>query len=67
MVLADQPQVGLMHQGSGLESLARRFRIQHPGGQAAKLRVDQRQQLVRRVRVVLLDRLQELGDLVHHP
>src|SRR5262249_43632476 len=43
-VAADQPQVGLMHQGRGLERLTRRLAGQLLSSQAAQLVVDQREQ-----------------------
>ena len=48
-VATDQSQVGLVHQGRGLERLARLLADQLPGGQPAQLVVDQREQLAGRL------------------
>ena len=62
---SDQAQVGLMHQGGGLERLARLLLGQLLRRQAAQLVVDQGQQLLRGGRVVLLDGAQDVGDVAH--
>ena len=63
--VADQPQVGLVDQGGGLERLARLLLGQPLRRQLAQLVVDQRQQLLGGVRVALLDGVEHLGDRVH--
>ncbi len=64
-VLADQPQVGLVDQGGGLERLPRGFPGKLLGGQLAQLVINQRQQLAGGVRVAFGDGVQDLRDLVH--
>ena len=53
-VAADQPQVGLVDQGGGLERLPGLLLRQPPGGQPAELVVDQRQQALGGLGVALL-------------
>ena len=60
-----QPQVRLMNQGRGLERLARRLAGKPLRGQLAQLVIDQREQLLRRLGVGLLDRRQDAGDVIH--
>ena len=62
---SDQPQVGLVDQGRGLERLAGLLLGQLLGRQLAQLVVDQRQELLGGVRVALLDGRQDAGDVVH--
>ena len=62
---ADQAQVGLVHQGRGLERLAGLLPRQLPGGQLAQLVVDQGQELLGRLGVALLDGREDAGDVVH--
>ena len=54
-----------MDQGRRLERLAGRLAGEPPGGQPAQLVVDQRQELIGRLRVALLDRREDAGDFVH--
>ena len=54
-----------MHQGGRLQGLAGLFVRQPLGGQPAQLVVDQRQELLGRVRVALLDGGQDLRDIAH--
>ena len=61
----DQPQVRLVDQGRGLERLAGLLLRQLPGGQLAQLVVDQRQQLLGRAGLALLDGGQDPRDVVH--
>jgi hypothetical protein len=56
---ADQSQIGLVHQGRGLERLTRRLAGQLPSGQPAQLVVDQRKQLAGRLPLPLAQCLQE--------
>ena len=51
----DDPKIGLMHQGRGLERLAGLLLRQLQGGQLAQLVIDQRQELLGRLRVAKLD------------
>jgi hypothetical protein len=62
---ADQPEVRLVDQGGRLEGLAGLLLDQPGGGQFPQLVVDQGQQLARRLRVALLDRRENAGDVVH--
>ena len=64
-ILVHQPQVGLMDQGRGLQRLPGRL-LGHPlGGELAQLVVDERQELLRGVRVALLDGAQDSSDFGH--
>jgi hypothetical protein len=63
--LADQPQVRFVHQGGGLERLPGLLADHLLGRQPTQLVVDERQQLLGGVRVALLDRGQDVGDLGH--
>ena len=62
---SDQPEVRLVDQGRGLERLAGLLLRQLLGGQLAQLVVDQRQELLGRLRVALLDGREDAGDVVH--
>ena len=62
---SDQPEVGLVDQGRGLERLAGLLLRQPLGGQLAQLVVDQRQELLGRLRVALLDGREDAGHVVH--
>ena len=63
--LVDQPEVRLVDQGRGLERLAGLLLRQLLGGQLAQLVVDQRQELLGRLRVALLDGREDAGHVVH--
>jgi hypothetical protein len=65
LLCVHQPQIRLVNQGSGLECLARLFLGHFLGGQAAKLRVDKRQELLGRFRIAFLDGAENASDLVH--
>jgi len=65
LVAADETQVGFMNQGGGLERLPRPLLGKPAGGQPTQLVVDKRQQLVRGVRVALLNRFKEMRDVAH--
>ena len=54
-----------MDQGRGLQRLARLLLGQPLGRELAQLVVDQRQELLRGVRVALLDGGQDAGDVTH--
>ena len=62
---ADQPEVGLVDQGRGLERLARLLLRQPLGGELAQLVVDQGQELLGRLGVALLDGREDVGHVVH--
>ena len=62
---SDQPEVRLVDQGGGLERLAGLLLRQPLGGQLAQLVVDQRQELLGRLGVALLDRREDAGHVVH--
>ena len=57
--MSDQPQVGLVDQGRGLERLPGLLAGQLLCGQLAEFVVDQRQELPGGVRVALLDRRED--------
>jgi hypothetical protein len=61
VLFADQPDIGLMHQRSRLERLARLFLSQFGGRQPAQLVINQRQELARRAWISALNRGQECG------
>jgi len=63
--IPDQPQIRVVDQGGGVERLPRLLAGQLRRGQPAQLVVDQRQQLLRGVRVALLDSGKDPGDLAH--
>src|SRR5262249_44455754 len=58
---------GLVDQGGGVERLPERFLGELVGGQLTQIVVDQRQQLLSGLAVVLLDGLEDRGDLVYGP
>ena len=60
-----QAEIRLVHQGRRLERLAGPLLGQLPRGQPAQLVVDQRQELVGGLRVALLDRPEDMRDVVH--
>ena len=62
---ADEPEVRLVDQGGGLERLAGPLPGQPMRGQPAELVVDQRQELIGRSGVALLDGREDAGDVVH--
>ena len=55
-----------MHQGGRLQSLAGLLLCQLLGRQLAQFVIDERQQLIRRLRIALAHRVQDPGDVVHH-
>ena len=61
----DQPDVNLVNQRRGLQGLARLFLGHLLSGQAAEFLIDQRQKLLGRLWVALLDGRKDSGDLVH--
>ena len=61
----DQPEVGLVDQGGGLEGLPRLLLGQLLRGQFAQLVVDQRQQLLGGLGVALLDRREDPCHFIH--
>ena len=65
LLAAQQPQVRLMHQRGRLQGLAGPFVGQPLGRELAQLVVDERQQLLRGVRVALFDGSQDLRDIGH--
>ena len=64
---ADQAEVGLVHQGGGLEGLAGLLLRELPRGELAELVVDQGQELLGRLRVAVLDGREDARDVVHRP
>lgn len=62
-----QPQVSLMDERRGLESLAGLFLGQSVDRQLAQFVVDQRQELLGGVRIALLHGGQDSCDLTHNP
>jgi hypothetical protein len=63
--VADQPQVGIVEQGRGLERLARSLAGELSRGRLAVLVMDQRQEPGRGPGLALLDRLQDAGHVAH--
>jgi hypothetical protein len=62
-----EPKVSFMDQSGGVERLARFFACQLLSGQPAQLVINQRQQLIGRLRLSALDGVQELSEIVHQP
>ena len=63
VVVPDQAHPDLMHQGSGLEGVARRALGHFIRRQLAQFRIDQRQQLIGGLRVAALDGLKNAGHV----
>ncbi len=63
--MTDQPQIGLVDQGRGVERLPRRLPGQLVRRQPAQLLVDEREQLLGGLWVALLDRREDPGDFGH--
>ena len=61
----DEPEVGLVDQGRGLEGLPGLLLRQPLGGELAQLVVDQRQEPLGRLGVALLDGREDAGHVVH--
>ena len=64
-IAADQPQVGLVHQGRGVERLAGRFAGQPTARPAAQLVIDQRQELAGGLRLAPPQGVEDGGDVAH--
>jgi hypothetical protein len=62
---ADEPQPGLVNQGSGLERVSRRFIDHLARGEPAQFFVDQRQQLVGSFGIAAFNGAENLGRLTH--
>ena len=65
VLVADQPQPGLMHQGRGLQGLPRGFLGQPMGSQMAQLLIDQGKQLIGGSGIAMLDGVEDARDLAH--
>ena len=63
--VADEPEVGLVHQGGGVERVIGAFPRQLRRGQPAQLVIDQRQELLGRPGVAVLDSGKDPGHVVH--
>ena len=66
-IVADQTQVGFVDQGGSVERLSGFFVRELVSGQSAQLVVDQRQELLGRLRIALLKGVQNLRDGRHNP
>ena len=65
LLAAHQPQIDLVNQGRRLERLPGRF-LRHPlRGQLTQCVIDQRQQLLRRLRIALFNGGQDLRHFMH--
>jgi hypothetical protein len=64
-LVADEPKVGLMHQGGGVERVIGPFPGHLHRGQPAQLVVNQRQELLGRPNVAVLDSRKDTGHVVH--
>src|SRR5262249_14261160 len=62
---ADQPQIGLVHQGRRLECVTGRLVRQPPGRHPAELVVNQAEQLLARLTVTVVTRRENTNRLVH--
>ncbi len=65
LLIADQPQVGFVNEGGGVEGVAGGFGGHGRGGELPELIVDERQQLSGGAAVAGLGGFEELGDLGH--
>src|SRR5262249_61977222 len=65
MAPQDQPQVGFVDEGGGLERLAGLLLGQLLGREPPQLVIDQRQELARRVGVAFVDGRQDTRDVAH--
>ncbi len=65
LLIPDQPQVGFVNEGGGVEGVAGSFGRHARGGELPQLIVDERQQLGRGLAVAGLGGIQELRDLGH--
>ena len=65
LAAAEEPQVRLVDQGGGLERLAGPFATQLGRRDPAQLVVDQRQELLRRQRIALIDLRENARDVTH--
>ena len=63
--VADEPEVRLVDQGGGLEGLPGLLLGQPLGRELAELVVDQRQELLGRLGVALLDGREDAGHVAH--
>lgn len=64
-LIADRSQIRFMHEHRRVQRLARFLPSHLRRRQSAQLIIDQRQQLLCRVRVALLDRNQHASDVAH--
>ncbi len=62
---ADQPQIRLMDQGRGVERLPRFLAGELFGGGAAQFVIDQRHELLGRLRIAGLDGVEDASDVGH--
>src|SRR5262249_32125880 len=67
LLIANQAQIGLVHERRGVERLPRLLAGQLRRGEPAQLVVDQRQQLCRGPGVALSNGVQDAGHLIHRP
>ncbi len=65
ILIADQPQISLMHQGGSLQSLSGRQEGHFVGSESAQFLIDQREQFVSGFAVAVLDPLEDLGHIAH--
>ena len=65
VLVADQPQVGLVHQGGGVEGVPGLLRGHPRGRELPQLVVDEREQVGRRLAVAGRGGVEEVGDLGH--
>ena len=65
LLAIDEPEVGLVDQGGGLERLPRLLLGEPLLGEPPELAVDERQELLGRPRVALLDGREDAGHVVH--
>ena len=66
LLIAHLPQICLMYQRGRIERLPRFFVCKLLRGQFAQLVVDRRYKLVGGVRIALVDRLEDNGDVAHN-
>jgi hypothetical protein len=65
LLIPDQSQVSFVNEGGGIEGVPGGFRCHPRGREFSQLVVDQRQQLIGRLAVALLDGREDAGHVVH--
>jgi hypothetical protein len=64
-LLADEPQIGFVNQGRGLKGLVRRFMSHPPRSELAQFFVNEREQLIGRFGIAIVNGFEDLCDTAH--